>query len=63
MNVDYLKKVVFGYVTAQTDAEKLTLLSVIITMLHFNQEEAARVRAVHGRRGVTGWIVSKIGSA
>lgn len=74
VNVDYLKSVVVGYVSAPSEADKATLLSVLATMLHFTPEEAAKARALHsaahhhagsrgkGGGGVTGWLSATIGA-
>ncbi len=57
----------FGFLTAHNDTERLTLLSVIVTMLHFSPEEASKARAATqgGGEGVVGgvkgWISSKLG--
>ncbi|KAM3577580.1 hypothetical protein VYU27_000457 [Nannochloropsis oceanica] len=66
VNVEYLKHAIYGFLTAHNDKERLTLLSVIVTMLHFSPEEASKARAAtQGGEGVVGgvkgWISSKLG--
>lgn len=56
VNVEYLKHAVYGYIIASTDKEKLTLLSVISTMLHFTPEEIARAKSIHASGGILGLI-------
>jgi len=67
VNAEYLKHAIYGFLTAHTDTERQTLLSVIVTMLHFSPEEAAKAKAATQakgglRAGVTGWITAKLGA-
>lgn len=69
LRLEYLKHAVYGLVTARTEAERLPLLSVVATMLHFSPEELERAKGVvQGSSGpglitgvVGGWLGSRLG--
>ncbi len=72
VNAEYLKHAIYGFLTASNDTERLTLLSVITTILHFTPAESAKARAsvqagwgvgagtVKRVGAVTGWLSSKL---
>jgi len=61
VSADYLKKVVYGYMICTAPNERLPLLNVIATMLHFTPEEIQRARSLNDKGGgVTGWLSSKL---
>lgn len=63
VNAEYLKHAIYGFLTASNDTERLTLLSVITTILHFTPAETTKARAsVQAGWGVGAGTVKRVGA-